>query len=151
MIKVFDGDLLKSGANFICHQVNCQGVMGSGIAKQIKEQFPNVYEQYKSIASSKMLGSIQPVQINEVQYICNFFAQDNYGYNGKQYTNLEALRQCFEELKESLQDSNWEDATIAMPWKIGCVRGGANWDEVYSIIDEVFADFRVELWRLDRG
>lgn len=151
MIKVFDGDLLKSGANFICHQVNCQGVMGSGIAKQIKEQFPNVYEQYKSIASSKMLGSIQPVQINEVQYICNFFAQDNYGYNGKQYTNLEALRQCFEELKESLKDSNWEDATIAMPWKIGCVRGGANWDEVYSIIDEVFTDFRVELWRLDRG
>ena len=40
MIKIFEGDLLESGANFICHQVNCQGVMGSGVAKQIKEQFP---------------------------------------------------------------------------------------------------------------
>ena len=28
--------------------------------------------------------------------------------------------------------------TIAMPYKIGCVRGGANWDEVYAIIQEVF-------------
>lgn len=151
MIKIFEGDLLESGANFICHQVNCQGVMGSGVAKQIKEQFPNVYEQYKLVASSKMLGSIQPVQINEIQYICNFFAQDNYGYNGKQYTNLEALRQCFQELKESLKDSNWEDAVIAMPWKIGCVRGGADWNIVYQMIEEEFADFRVELWRLDKG
>ena len=106
MIRVFDGDLLDSGANFICHQVNCQGVMGSGVAKQIKEQFPNVYEQYKTVASSEMLGHIQPIQINEIQYVCNFFAQDNYGYNGKQYTNLEALRQCFKTLKESLKSSN---------------------------------------------
>lgn len=151
MIRVFDGDLLDSGANFICHQVNCQGVMGSGVAKQIKEQFPNVYEQYKTVASSEMLGHIQPIQINEIQYVCNFFAQDNYGYNGKQYTNLEALRQCFKTLKESLKSSNWEDAVIAMPWKIGCVRGGADWEVVYQMIEEEFVDFRVELWRLDKG
>lgn len=151
MIRVFDGDLLDSGANFICHQVNCQGVMGSGVAKQIKEQFPNVYEQYKTVASSEMLGHIQPIQINEIQYVCNFFAQDNYGYNGKQYTNLEALRQCFKTLKEILKSSNWEDAVIAMPWKIGCVRGGADWEVVYQMIEEEFVDFRVELWRLDKG
>ena len=151
MIKIFNGDLLESGANFICHQVNCQKVMNSGVAKQIREKFPNVYKKYMSVASSKMLGHIQVIQVNDCQYICNMFAQDRYGYDGKQYTSIEALKKCFMKLKESLNLSHWEDATIAMPYKIGCVRGGANWDEVYSIIDEVFANYRVELWRLDRG
>ena len=31
----------------ICHQVNCQGVMGAGIAKQIRARWPEVYEDYK--------------------------------------------------------------------------------------------------------
>ena len=38
MIKFFNGDLLKSGCDIICHQVNEYGVMGAGIAKQIKEK-----------------------------------------------------------------------------------------------------------------
>lgn len=38
-----------------------------------------------------------------------------------------------------------------MPYKIGCVRGGANWDEVYSMIEKTFKNVAVELWRLDKG
>ena len=38
---------MESGCNIICHQVNCQGVMGSGIAKQVREKYPNVYNSYK--------------------------------------------------------------------------------------------------------
>ena len=30
------GNLLDAPVDYICHQVNCQGRMGSGIAKQIK-------------------------------------------------------------------------------------------------------------------
>ena len=37
MIKIIDGDLLNSEADIICHQVNCQGKMNSGVAKQIRE------------------------------------------------------------------------------------------------------------------
>lgn len=31
----------------ICHQVNCKGVMGGGLAKQIRDVYPNVYYIYK--------------------------------------------------------------------------------------------------------
>ena len=44
MIKHIKGDIFKSNADAILHQVNCQGVMGSGIAKQVKENFPVVFE-----------------------------------------------------------------------------------------------------------
>ena len=45
MIKFFNGDLLKSGCDIICHQVNEYGVMGAGIAKQIKEKYPKALEK----------------------------------------------------------------------------------------------------------
>lgn len=41
--------------------------------------------------------------------------------------------------------------SVAMPYKIGSVRGGANWDDVFELIKGVFAEIDVELWRLDRG
>ena len=46
MITYVKGNLLESDCNYICHQVNCQGRMGSGIAGQIREKWPIVYEMY---------------------------------------------------------------------------------------------------------
>ena len=40
------GDLLEANLDYYCHQVNCQGKMGSGIAKSIKEKWPIVYKEY---------------------------------------------------------------------------------------------------------
>ena len=31
MIKIIHGDILDATEVFICHQVNCQGVMGEGV------------------------------------------------------------------------------------------------------------------------
>ena len=38
---------------------------------------------------------------------------------------------------------------IAMPYKIGCCRGGADWDTVKKIIDTTFQGVDVELWKLE--
>jgi len=40
------GDLLESECDYICHQVNCQGKMNSGIAKSIREKWPIVFQNY---------------------------------------------------------------------------------------------------------
>ena len=47
-MKVVTGNVLDSNADVIIHQVNCQGVMGSGVAKQVKDRYPVVYEMYKA-------------------------------------------------------------------------------------------------------
>lgn len=167
MIKIIDGDLFKTDAKFIAHQVNCMGKMGSGVALQVKQKYPHVYEEYHKVASSEMLGKIQilpcnPKYIgydcgsiaipNTEQWICNLFAQDNYGYDGKQYTSEEALRSCFEKLNWlTFEKNNNFRAKIAMPYKIGCCRGGADWERVYTMIEEIFHDTDVELWKFDKG
>lgn len=82
MITVKNGDVLTSDAKFIVHQVNCKGVMGAGLAKQIKQKYRHVYLEYKAVASREMLGRNLAVPINDRQYIVNAFAQDGYGRFG---------------------------------------------------------------------
>lgn len=161
MIKIIEGDLFDSKATIIAHQVNCQGRMGSGVALQVKQKYHHVYEEYKKVANSFMLGRIQLIPTDKnsgtifnpvKQYICNMFGQLNYGYDGKQYTSLKALQECFEELRKTIKKNvAFHDITIAMPYKIGCARGGADWNEVYKMIEEIFYDCNVELWKYDKG
>lgn len=156
MIKIIDGDLLDSNADIIAHQVNCQGKMNSGVAKQIKEKYPRAYDEYFELCSMHkdhkdfLMGICQIVAVqdsNKCKYVANLFGQLGYGYDGKQYTDLKALKNAMFTLKDNL----FQVEVVAMPYKIGCARGGANWDDVYKIIDEVFKDYTVELWRLNKG
>lgn len=154
MIKIIDGDLFVSKTDMIAHQVNCQGAFRSGVAKAIREYDKKVYEDYHSYCvehtTEELLGTVRYYRSDmNGRYYANLFAQDKYGYNGKQYTDVKMLRKCLEDLKLYAQTNG--GLSIAMPYKIGCVRGGANWDEVYTILEEIFQDYDVELWRLDQG
>ena len=166
-IKIIDGDLFTTKARIIAHQVNCQGVMGSGVAKQIRQRNPQMFLNYaRTCAAAKRTGR-SPLGTNLIlhtdadadsyvpgtmlytgQYICNMFAQNMYGYDGRRYTDIDALRSCFTHLAQYARE---DGLIVAMPYKVGCVRGGANWEIVYKMIEEIFQDVDVELWRLDKG
>lgn len=47
MIKIVNRDIILANEQIIAHQVNCKGVMGSGVAKSIKTAYPEVYNEYK--------------------------------------------------------------------------------------------------------
>ena len=146
MIKHIKCDIFESGADIICHQVNCQGVMGSGVAKQIREKYPWVYATYKRAcdnahsSGSRLLGRCQSVFIDEQRLIVNIFAQDNFGYDGNCYTDYNALRDCLEMIKD-----RYHNKTLAIPYLMACHRGGGSWDIVSKMIEEVFADNDCEI------
>lgn len=101
----------------------------------------------KSVDKEKLLGVCQPVYIGNNKFIVNLFGQLGYGYDGKQYTDLDALEKSMVSLKSYFK----KDKVIAFPWGLGSVRGGARFEDVYIIIETVFEDYNVELWRLDKG
>ena len=150
MIKHIKCDIFKSGADIICHQVNCQGVMGSGIAKQVKEKYPIVYEKYKHhcdiYAPKALLGVAQFVATAEKHGtpflgIFNLYAQEKFGYDGKQYTDYGALYKCFEKLKESIpKNPNNERYVVAIPYMMSCCRGGGDWELVYGFINDILGN-----------
>ena len=141
------GDLLKSNCDFICHQVNCQGKMNSGIAKQIREKWPIVYTNYmekynniKGVNSILLLGDIQIVGLwkdynatDFHQSVINLFSQSNYGYDGKRYTSYDAFWNCLHLFKQIVPAG----ASVGFPARIGCDRGGANWGVILQMISEV--------------
>jgi O-acetyl-ADP-ribose deacetylase (regulator of RNase III) len=153
MIKIIDGDLCNAKTDIIVHQVNCRGVMGSGVAKAIREKWPFVYEKYKEVCDSinpyKLLGKVYKVALDskdqQPKYIMNLFGQLNYGRAKLQYTNTEALKKGLTAVYAYALNNN---LSVAMPYKIGCGFGGADWNEVYQMINEIFKDVEVELWKL---
>lgn len=172
MISYIKGDITKSDCNYICHQVNCQGKMNSGVAKAIRTKWPIAYDNYikkcdeREYAIYNMCGGleVQPnwsetllgeIQIcalyddynktDKHQHVVNLFAQEAYGYDGKRYTSYDAFWQCLNNLKQCIQ----ENVTLAFPYKIGCVRGGANWEIIRTMIREVFKDRQVYFYYLN--
>lgn len=149
MIKHIKCDIFKSGADVICHQVNCQGAMNSGVARQVREKYPWVYGQYKCLCDTynaldiELLGSYQRVFIDECRSIINIFGQDKFGYDGRCYTNYDMLKWCLEEIAYDLENKNIH--TIAIPYKMACHRGGGDWNVVYKMIEEVFTDSSYEV------
>ena len=151
MIKIIDGNLFDSKANIICHQCNCQGVMGSGVAAEVKRRYPEVYTTYRHVYETfgLNLGEALIVETTNGEYIGNLLGQEKYGYDGKQYTHYDKLQDCFNNVKNFMQE--YEFKTVAFPWLMSCHRGGGDWNIVYKMIEDTFKDFDVEIWRLDKG
>lgn len=161
MLKIVDGDIFESGADIIAHQVNCQGVMGSGVAKQVREKYPNVFRLYRGICEkfgSSLLGACYLFCENEADFnmpmIANLFAQDQYGYDGKCYTDYDALRDALATLKGKAKEYVLlfgEHPKIAIPYLMGCHRGGGDWEIVSKMIEEELTDCDVTLYRYTGG
>lgn len=167
-MKHVKGNIFDSDADAILHQVNCQGVMGSGVAKQVRERFPTVFRYYKSLCDydkkvrvdqgltkSTLLGRAQAVYKEDYlvgdkdidpQVIVNLFAQDKYGYDGNCYTDYDALRKCLEQVNKQFAGKK-----IAIPYLMACHRGGGDWSVVSKMIEETLCDCDVTLYEYCGG
>lgn len=159
MVQFVKGNLLESNCDYICHQVNCQGKMNSGIAKQIRGKWPVVYQNYMEKynilngVSGALLGDIQIVGLWEDYYatdfhqsVINMFSQEHYGYDGRRYTSYDAFWNCLNLIKQTVPKGK----TIGFPKKIGCDRGGANWPVILEMITEVLGtEYKVFIYYLE--
>lgn len=151
MVKIIDGNLFDSDATIICHQCNCQGVMGSGVAAEVKRRYPEVYQVYRNEYETKglKLGKVVFVENFYGQIIANLLGQEKYGYDGKQYTHYDKLQECLDSVKAVMKEHGL--LTVAFPYLMSCHRGGGDWNVVYKMIEDTFKDFDVEIWRLNNG
>ncbi len=160
-VDIRQGDLLlDSKVDIICHQVNCQGVMGAGIAKQIRRCYPRVYEEYKRYCDRYHRNGMSPIGTCQIVYcdgsqtrrVANLFGQEHYGRSGVQtdYKMLElALNKMYLHIRSFyLRD----DLTIGFPYLMGCDLAGGDWDTVLHLIRSELADYpgKVEIWRLNK-
>ena len=143
MIMELTGDLLKYDVDAIGHCANCFCTMGSGIAKQIREKFPQAF----SVDSKTRAGDIekfgkfscaeitQPNIKTTVKFVYNLYGQFYYGRDIRKlnyesiYTALEAMRMdCVSKPVRN----------IGLPKNMGCNLAGGSWKVVESMIHDIF-------------
>lgn len=143
------GDLLTTPVKFIAHQVNCQGVMGAGVALQIKRQYPGIMDSYaefindyKECNDEPPLGKyhLYDTKDFEKHIIVNIFGQNQYGCS-QNYTNYGALYDAFADFHDDLVADGWigeeGQLVVAIPYKMGCGLAGGDWEVVYKLLTKL--------------
>ncbi len=136
-MKHLKGDLIQlalSGKfDVIIHGCNCFCSMGAGIAKQIKDRFPNAYEaDLKTRPGDKnKLGTYSKARIqvgNQALTIINGYTQHHYS-GSKVLADYDAIASVF-----SLVKTNFSGKKIGYP-KIGAGLAKGDWNKICGIID----------------
>jgi O-acetyl-ADP-ribose deacetylase (regulator of RNase III) len=140
-IQIIKGNLLDAKTDYICHQVNCKGVMGAGLAYAIRKAYPDVYSKYRYAClhtDKDLLGCVQIIG-----HVVNIFGQRNYGTQTRQ-TCYEALKVAFAKLHNKLP----LDKSLAFPYGFGCGLAGGDWNIVYNLIKTNFPNRKIEIYKL---
>jgi len=140
-MKVVRGDLVKLALDgrfeVIIHGCNCQCAMGAGIAKAIKQAFPEAYNADKATpkGSRTKLGSLSTVTIERGERqitIVNGYTQFHWRGSGV-LVDYAALRSVMRRVK-----AMFSGRTIAYPMTgAGLAKG--DWSIIASIIEEELA------------
>ena len=156
MLNEVYGNVLSGKYHWILHQVNCKGVMGAGIAKQIRDRYPFVYQDYLKALKYEHAGLGHIVVSREQGVngleIISMFAQENFGYSGR-YTDYDAFKKCLDLVADHVNQWSYkyhENFKVGIPYKIGCGLAGGDWEKVKKMIKEFSGKckFDVDIVRL---
>lgn len=155
MVIEVAGDIFTGGAGVLIHQANCYHSMASGIAREIRERFPEAYaaDLRTPKASLEKLGTYSAAEVDRLpeagnggaadgdstrrfRYVVNLYSQ--YGFaDGNRKTSYDAM---YEGLLKVRDDPRFAGLEFAVPFKIGCGLGGGNWKVVSAVLEAVFGD-----------
>lgn len=139
------GNLFDTDAVAIGHGVNTKGVMGAGIAKVFKENYPKNYQAYATNCQLRFFVPGQTFVYKENDhFIFNMATQELPGADAQYRHVLRAGADAAEQALRLKVDK------VAIPL-IGCGIGGLEWsmvEEILRNIEAVYDNFQWEVWKL---
>ena len=139
-IHFASGDLLKTRAQTLVNTVNCQGVMGKGIALQFKKRFPRMFDDYVSRCKRGEVRLGEPYAYEECgTHIINFPTKGHW----KASSRIGDIRAGLNYLRNHLDE--WNVHSIAIP-PLGCGNGGLEWDDVRPLIVRAMEDAAIDVY-----
>lgn len=134
-------DIFKSGSEVLVNPVNYVGVMGAGLAKQFKDKYPKMYEQYKIDCD---YGRYYPGHVlqyyvsSELTIIC--FATKKHW---RSFSSIDWIINGIHELNNIMIFYGFKSVSIP---RIGCGLGGLDWNEVKPIIINELNNNQFDIW-----
>lgn len=159
MLKYKVGNLVSAALVGEVHatidQRNCQGVMRSGIAKELAERIPGLEQNDKDFCLTLSrnpqgaFGLYSSYKYNNVEFF-GVYGQLLPSREGRQ-TNYGALASGLCHVRNWLYESiagYSKDTKIGIP-KIGCGVAKGDWIVVSELVEFIFKDFDVTVYVLD--
>lgn len=133
MIEYKHGDIFLEDAEALINTVNCEGVMGRGLALQFKNAYP---ENFKAYAKACKNNEVQPGRmfvfkmghLTNPHYIINFPTKRHW----REKSRMEDIDAGLKALVETIHQYNI--SSIAIP-PLGSGLGGLNWTMVKHRIE----------------
>lgn len=150
-------DLLAAKVNAIAHQANCFHIMGGGVARVIRQKYPEAYNADLKTrkGSRKKLGTFSKADASDGMQIYNVYSQFDLSRGiGDRATLYDMVEQGLRAVEEDLAgpmtitdtiDLNTEPVILGIPYNYGCVLGGGSWRIVEAIIHEVFSTSPIDV------
>lgn len=146
-MKIIEQDMLALDKGILFHQVNCQGVMGAGIAAALAAKYPGLEPEYRELClkyhfrHEDLLGKVFLYTVTPELRIANVFGQGGVSRSSRQ-TNYDATVEAFERIVKAQErvHSPFNGKDFYFPYKMGCGLGGGNWQIYSAIIEAHFPD-----------
>jgi len=135
----YNSDITKVTSGIIVHGCNAQGVMGSGVAKQLRAKYPEIFLDYLDLLNTfkeskdSPMGKTMVSLVSKDLYIANAVTQEFYGRDGKQYVDYEALSTCLTSVADLAQQ--WK-MPVHIPYLIGAGLGGGDEKIILEIVEK---------------
>lgn len=153
-MQIKRGDLFQVKEGIIAHGCNAQGVMGKGVALQVKTLYPKAYTEYERWikytrehfgGTASLMGQVNLVRVSPKLFIANCVTQYNFAgsrEDTQRYVSYDAVDDCFVRLADLAVKY---DAEVHFP----LIGGGlANGDHnlLRTIYDKSFPSDDATLW-----
>ncbi len=144
-IEYVKGDLILTDLKHVMHGCNSHGVMGSGVAKAIRDRYPQAYRDYNDKYNNYglELGTIVVSVQDDGKVIHNAITQKDYGRDSARvYVSYWAIANAFRHIE------SWGIKEIAIP-KIGSGLAGGNWSVISQIIENTLVNTKPYVYYID--
>lgn len=135
------GSLFENKYDAVINTVNCQGVMGTGIALEFKTKYPDMFKQYKLDCDRDKIriGKGSRFDCNNGLIIFNLPTKPNWYDKSTVHYIKEGLFWLRKELELE------ETMKVAIP-QLGCGNGGLQWQVVKPIIKNQLKNLHHEIY-----
>ena len=145
MILDVEGDILLAAVDALVNPVNCVGVMGAGLARRFKEEYPDNYRLYRDACRH---GLVTPGRVLSWMHPTNYLRIFNFPtkLDWRDPSRLEYIERGLASLVFTVEELDIR--SIAIP-QLGCGLGGLSWSDVRPLIVAAFdrvPDVRVLLY-----
>ena len=128
----------------IIQQVNCQNVMGAGLAKALMTRWPQVASEYHAFCvrstPQTLLGHIQTAIVGHDQFVCNVFGRHGH------YTNeAKLLTACDVILRHAAQ----ANLPVYAPVNLGSGLAGGNRNQIINGLTQSSNRYGAQLYLVD--